>query len=168
LCPLNRRKFIHSTSNPETPPGERVLQELQLEAARRVPQRRDLILAQGATDIGRTLACSLQHDPCALLARLPIASAGDVAPRTQNRVGRSGKQSTLPTSPHPRRRRYIDKTRCATRTIQPVQKIGRAHLYRSDASVSGEGPPARASRKKGNSHSDCVSSRCLRRSKQGT
>ena len=31
---------------------------------------------------------------------------------------------TLPTFPHPRRRRGICKTHCATLTIQPVQKIG--------------------------------------------
>ena len=53
---------------------------------------------------------SLQHHPATLLAGLPIAGTGDVAPRTQDRVWRSGKQRTLPTSPHPRRRRDICKT----------------------------------------------------------
>jgi alpha/beta superfamily hydrolase len=32
----------------------------------------------------------------------------------------------LPTSPHPRRRRKNDLVRCATLTIQLVQKIGQA------------------------------------------
>ena len=38
-----------------------------------------------------------------LFARLQIASARDVATRSENRAWRSGKQSTLSTSPHPRR-----------------------------------------------------------------
>jgi putative transposase len=59
-----------------------------------------------------------------LFARLPIASTRDVATRSEHRVWRSGKQSTLSTSPHPRRRRDNYKTRCATLTLQPVQKIG--------------------------------------------
>ncbi len=41
---------------------------------------------------------------------------------------RSGTQTTLPTSPHPRRRqrRTNYKHQCATLTIQPVQKIGQS------------------------------------------
>jgi len=40
-----------------------------------------------------------------LLAGLSTTSPGSVAPRNQNGVWGSGKQSALPTSPHPRRRR---------------------------------------------------------------
>jgi len=65
-----------------------------------------------------------KHHQATLLARLPIASTGDMAPQDQTRVWRSGKQSTLPTSPHPRRRQDIYKTLCATLTVQLVQKIG--------------------------------------------
>lgn len=35
---------------------------------------------------GKVLAGSLQHDPAALFAELPIARTGDVAPREQNRA----------------------------------------------------------------------------------
>jgi hypothetical protein len=43
------------------------------------------------------------------------------------------KANALPTSPHPRLRRDINKTRCATLTRQLVQKIGQTRRqYRSD------------------------------------
>src|SRR5271154_6417162 len=104
--------------------GERLLRIVQLEAAGRVPERRDLLLVEGGAGAGRTLAGSLQHHPSTLFARLQIASTGDVATRSENRVWGSGKQSTLSTSPHPRRRLDTSKTRCATLTLQPAQKIG--------------------------------------------
>jgi hypothetical protein len=100
------------------------LRELQLKAAGRVPEWRDLLLVEGGTGAGRTLAGSLQHHPSTLFARLQIASTGNVATQNENRVWRSGKQSTLSTSPHPRPRRDTYKNQCATLTIQPVQKIG--------------------------------------------
>ena len=81
--------------------GERLLRIVQLQAARRVPQRRDLLLTQGGAGAGRTLAHPLQHHPASLFAGLPVARARDVASRDQNRVWGSGKQTTLPTSPHP-------------------------------------------------------------------
>src|ERR1700687_2051544 len=115
--------------------GERLLRIVQLEDAGRVPERRDLLLVEGGAGAGRTLAGSLQHHPSTLFARLQIASTRDVATRSENRVWRSGKQSTLPTSPHPRRRRDTSKTRCATLTLQPVQKIGHSSSTRQDRTV---------------------------------
>src|ERR1700687_430114 len=108
--------------------GERLLRIVQLEDAGRVPERRDLLLVEGGAGAGRTLAGSLHHHPSTLFARLQIASTGNVATRNENRVWRSGKQSTLSTSPHPRRRRDTYKNQCATLTIQPVQKIGHSSL----------------------------------------
>jgi hypothetical protein len=61
--------------------------------------------------------------------------------QNQNRVWRSGKQSTLPTSPHPRRRRDTDKTRCAKLTIQLVQKIGQPMTIRMVARSESECQP---------------------------
>ena len=45
--------------------------------------------------------------------RSPARGNGSTRP---GQVWRSGKQTTLPTSPHPRRRRDINKTRCAKLT----------------------------------------------------
>src|SRR5258708_13038171 len=81
--------------------GERLLRELQLEAARRVPERGDLLLAKGSAGAGGTLAHPLQHRPSTLFVRLSTTPTGSVADRNQNGVWRSGKQRTLPTSPHP-------------------------------------------------------------------
>ncbi len=53
--------------------GERLLRELQLEASRRTAERRDLLLAQRGQGHHRGLAAPLQHDPPALIARLPAA-----------------------------------------------------------------------------------------------
>jgi hypothetical protein len=108
----------------------RLLRELQLEAAGRVPQRRDLLLVEGGAGAGKTLAVHLQHHPSTLFAPLQTAGTGNVATREESRVWRSGKQSTLSTSPHPRRRRDTYKHRCATLRTQPAQKIG--HSTRSD------------------------------------
>ena len=124
------RKWLADTGaktlyiEPGSSVGERLLRELQLKAAGRVHEWRDLLLVEGGTGAGRTLAGSLQHHPSTLFARLQIAGTGNVATRNENRVWRSGKQSTLSTSPHPRRRPDTYKNQCATLTIQPVQKIG--------------------------------------------
>ena len=58
------------TSSRARPGGERLLRELQLEAARRVPQWRTLLLEEGDPCAGRALACPLQHRSASLLARL--------------------------------------------------------------------------------------------------
>jgi len=116
------RKWLTNTGaktlyiEPGSTMGERLLRIVQLEAARRVPQRRNLLLAQGGTSAGRTMAHPLQHHPSTLFARLPIARSRDVASRDQNRVWRSGKQTALPTSPHPRRRLLELKRSCAKLT----------------------------------------------------
>ena len=49
------------------------------QAARRVLQRRDLILNEGDQDTGRTLEGPLQHHPATLLARLSTPSTRVVA-----------------------------------------------------------------------------------------
>jgi hypothetical protein len=66
--------------------GERLLRQLQLKAAGRVPEWRDLLLVEASAGAGRTLAGSLQHHPATLFARLQIASTGDVATRSENRM----------------------------------------------------------------------------------
>src|ERR1700676_1078536 len=85
--------------------GERILRKLQLEVKGRVLERGDLLLVEGGSGSGGTLACPLQHRQTTLLAGLSTTSPGSVAPRNQKGVWRSGKQRALPTSPHPRRRR---------------------------------------------------------------
>src|SRR5271165_6148066 len=62
--------------------GKRLLRELQLKAPGRVPEWRDLLLAQGGAGARRTVARSLQHDPSTLFAGLPVTSTGNVAART--------------------------------------------------------------------------------------
>jgi hypothetical protein len=110
------RKWLADTGaktlyiEPGSPRGKRLLRIVQLEAARRVPERRDLLLVEGGAGAGRTLAGSLQHHQATLFARLQIASTRDVATQKHNRVWRSGKQSTRSTSPHPRRRRDTTKS----------------------------------------------------------
>jgi transposase InsO family protein len=61
----------------------------------RVLERGDLLLVEGGTGFGRALACPLQHRQTTLLAGLSTTSPGSVAPRNQNGVWRSGKQSAL-------------------------------------------------------------------------
>ena len=65
--------------------------------------------------------------PHSSLGYRPPAPAG-MAWHKQPGAWRSGKQRTLPTSPHPRlrRRRSYNQARCATLTIELVQKIGQA------------------------------------------
>src|SRR5271170_7120145 len=104
--------------------GERLLRKLQLEAQRRVPQRRDLLLHERDQSPGRTLASALQHHQAALLARLQSSGASSLAPINQHWACKSGKPTALPTFPHPRLRLSIFTDNCVTLTIQPVQMIG--------------------------------------------
>ena len=53
--------------------GERLLRELQRQAARRTAQRRDLLHIEGGPDRDRKLATSLQHRASALVAGIPTA-----------------------------------------------------------------------------------------------
>ena len=46
--------------------GERILRELQREAAGRVSERRDFLLAEGGTDRDREVASRVQHEAAAL------------------------------------------------------------------------------------------------------
>lgn len=88
------------------PLGERLLRELQLEAAGRVPERRNLLLDEGNQGAGGTLA-SAQHCPAALLAGLPTTGTSGLGCKELG-VWRSGNRYALPTSPHPRLRRDIN------------------------------------------------------------
>jgi len=56
--------------------GERKLRELQREAAGRVLEWGDLLLAEGGADRDRTLAGRIQREAAALGARLQAAGAG--------------------------------------------------------------------------------------------
>src|ERR1017187_4180526 len=105
------------------PMGERLLRELQLEAAGRVPERRTLLLDEGDQGAGGAVASSLQHHPATLLAGLPTTRTGGLGGKELG-VWRSGNRYALPTSPPPRLRLSIDKDSCATLTISLVQNIG--------------------------------------------
>ena len=108
--------------------GERLLRELQLEAAGRVPERRNLLLDERNPRAGRALARPLQHGQAALVAGLPPASAAGLA---DNEPGawRSGNRYALPTSPHPRLTAIELRNSRATLTMKLVQKIGQATLW---------------------------------------
>jgi len=58
--------------------GERLYRELQRPAARRGPEQRDLLLAEGGADHHRDLAAALQSVPPTCLARLPRSSTRSV------------------------------------------------------------------------------------------
>src|ERR1035441_9873561 len=103
--------------------GERLLRELQLEAAGRVPERRDLLLDEGDQGAGGAVASSLQHHPATLLAGLPTTRTGGLGGKELG-GWRSGNRYALPTSSHPRLRLSIDKHSRATLTTKLVQKIG--------------------------------------------
>src|ERR1019366_5655682 len=86
--------------------GERVLRELQREVARRVLERRDLLLAEGGTDSDGEVAGGIQHGAAALGAGLQATgTANQLAEATG--AWRYGKRSAFPTSPHPRRLRPV-------------------------------------------------------------
>ena len=59
--------------------GERLLRELQLQAQRRVPKWRDLLLDERAARAGRALACPLQHHKATFFAGLSIAGTRGMA-----------------------------------------------------------------------------------------
>src|ERR1035441_8495150 len=103
--------------------GERVLRELQWEAARRVLERRDLLLAEGGTDSDGEVARGIQHGAAALGAGLQATGpASNLAEATG--AWRYGKRSAFSTSPHPRRRLRTIVQRGVTLTLHLVQKIG--------------------------------------------
>jgi len=64
------------------PLGERILRELQREAARRVLEWRDLLLAEGGTDRDRTVEGGVQHAAAALGARIQAADTGGLYRRS--------------------------------------------------------------------------------------
>src|SRR5271168_2061413 len=104
--------------------GERLLRIVQQQVTGRVPERRDLLLTEGAPGAGRAVAGALQHREATLLVRLQAAGTGCLADGKQPGAWKSGKPTTLPTFPHPRLRRENYKTCRATLTISLVQKIG--------------------------------------------
>ena len=79
-CGLDRRgRRKDRLHRARQPMGERLLRELQRQAARRAAQWRDLLHPQGGPECHRRLALPLQQDPSALVARLQIASTGSDA-----------------------------------------------------------------------------------------
>jgi len=106
--------------------GKRLLRELQLQAAGRVPQWGDLLLDERTARAGRTLARPLQHDQASLLAGLQTTGTGGMAD-LQHGAWRSGNRYALPTSPHPRRRLSEPRNSCVTLTHPKAQKIGHSN-----------------------------------------
>src|SRR5215472_4656026 len=60
--------------------GERLLRELQRQAARRMLKRRALLFPEGGADRDRTMAAALQQAPAALRVGLPAAGPGGLSP----------------------------------------------------------------------------------------
>src|ERR1022692_1706033 len=117
--------------------GERVLRELQWEAARRVLERRDLLLAEGGTDSDGEVARGIQHGTAALGAGLQTAGTASHPAETTGAWG-CGKRFAFPTSPHPRRRLRTIVQRSITLTFHLVQKIGQ--VSRTDGCPSTRRP----------------------------
>src|SRR5262249_55138410 len=61
--------------------GERLLRELQRQAARRMLKRRALLFPEGGADRDRTMAAALQQAPATLRAGLPTAGPGGLSPK---------------------------------------------------------------------------------------
>lgn len=97
---------------------------VQQQVTGRVPERRDLLLTEGAPGAARAVALALQHREATLLVRLQANGTGCLADRKQPGAWKSGKPTTLPTFPHSRLRRDNYKTCRATLTISLVQNIG--------------------------------------------
>jgi hypothetical protein len=74
--------------------GERLLRELQLEAARRVPKRRDFLLDRGGPCAGPTMTRPLQHNKSALLAGLQVTGTADLDIFISRRKGHMKKPDT--------------------------------------------------------------------------
>jgi transposase InsO family protein len=74
-------RTLNAVHHPRQSAGERLLRELQRQAAGRVLERRDLLFTEGGADRDRTVAGAVQHSPAAFLAGLPAAGAGSLSPR---------------------------------------------------------------------------------------
>src|SRR5262249_57229949 len=61
--------------------GERLLRELQRQAARRMLKRRALLFPEGGADGDGTMAAELQQAPATLRAGLPPAGPGGLSPK---------------------------------------------------------------------------------------
>src|ERR1017187_4009409 len=88
-----------------------------------MPERGDLLLAEGGAGGDRAMESAIQSCPAALGAGLQAAgAASNLAEATG--AWRYGQRSAFPTSPHPRRRLRTNVKRGVTLTIHLVQKIG--------------------------------------------
>src|ERR1019366_254700 len=88
-----------------------------------MPERGDLLLAEGGAGGDRAMERAIQHGTATFVAGL---SASGTASNLAEATGawRYGKRSAFPTSPHPRRRLRTNVKRGVTLTIHLVQKIG--------------------------------------------
>src|SRR5450759_5998 len=88
-----------------------------------MPERGDLLLAEGGAGGDRTMESAVQHGTVTFVAGLQAAgTASHLAEATG--AWRYGKRSAFPTSPHPRRRLRTNVKQGVTLTIHLVQKIG--------------------------------------------
>ncbi len=125
--------------------GERLLQELQFQDARRIPERRNLLFVAGSTRADRALACLFHHGTPTLIVGLQNSSTRGT-PYKKQEVWRNGNRYAIPTSPHPRRRRNRCTNRCATRAILLVQITGQPTPAGSDGVHQHESHSRAASR----------------------
>src|ERR1039457_2324428 len=88
-----------------------------------MPERRDLLLAEGGPGGDRAMENTLQHATAALVAGLQATgTGGNLGPATG--AWGCGKRYAFPTSPHPRLRLRANIQRGVTLTFHLVQKIG--------------------------------------------
>ena len=111
--------------------GERLLRKLQLQNARRISERRNLLFNEKGAGADGTLARLLQHRETTLFAGLQTPSASSVADRSFPVEWDIGNQRTLPTFPLRLllRRADIYLSRCATLTISLVQITGQTRTF---------------------------------------
>src|SRR5271169_7190366 len=92
-----------------------------------MPERGDLLLAEGSPGGDRTMEGTVQHGAAAFGAGLQAAGTTSNLAETTGAWG-CGKRCAFPTSPHPRRRLRTNVQRGATLTLLLVQKIGQVRI----------------------------------------
>src|SRR5450759_3160860 len=99
-----------------------------------MPERGDLLLAEGGAGGDRAMESAIQHGTATFVAGL---SASGTASNLAEATGawRYGKRSAFPTSPHPRRRLRTNVKRGVTLTIHLLQKIVQVRQQRHSPNV---------------------------------